>query len=79
MRAHQLVGHGVERAAPQRAAGVRVAADGGGSGEHVVGGAAGEGQKQYAGGVDSAIDEVGNPGHQRARLARPCAGQDHQG
>ena len=50
-----------------------------GAGEHLLRGAAGEGEQEDALGRDAALDEVRDPVDERARLAGARAGDDEQG
>ena len=51
---------------------------GSGPGQHVVGGAAGEGEQQDPAGLHALLAQPGGAGHQRARLPGAGAGQDQQ-
>jgi hypothetical protein len=50
-----------------------------GAGEHLAGGAAGEGEQEDALGGDPSLDEIRDPVDERAGLAGACAGDDEQG
>ena len=75
VRRDKFVRDGVERAPPELTTG-KVAADRGGAGEHVVGGATSEREQQDPRRVDAAVDQLGYPRDEGSRLAGAGARQD---
>ena len=74
----QLMGNGMEGAALQSAAGVVPGAHRRGPGQHVVGGATGEGQQQHPLRRHPAIDQAGDPRGECPGLPGARTGQDDE-
>ena len=84
MDAQQARRHGVEGAAPDALAGAAAGAGFGGeeridTAQHLGRRPAREGEQKDAPRVGAVSDEVGDPVHERGRLAGACAGDDEEG